>query len=89
MITVVHLDGLSGINYHRLIVPLLRLKETHGVQLMFIEQLTQLKDIDLDKVDNLLVSRKLSVTNHKEFRKMLDDHGVRLILDNLDRDWET
>ena len=84
MITVVHLDGLSGINYHRLIVPLLRLKETHGVQLMFIEQLTQLKEIDLDKVDNLLVSRKLSVTNHKEFRKMLDDHGVRLILDNDD-----
>ena len=84
MITVVHLDGLSGINYHRLIVPLLRLKETHGVQLMFIEQLTQLKDIDLDKVDNLLVSRKLSVTNHKEFRKMLDEHGVRLILDNDD-----
>jgi len=84
MITVVHLDGLSGINYHRLIVPLLRLKETHGVQLMFIEQLTQLKDIDLDKVDNLLVSRKLSVTDHKQFRKMLDEHGVRLILDNDD-----
>jgi len=84
MITVVHLDGLSGINYHRLIVPLVRLKETHGVQLMFIEQLTQLKDIDLDKVDNLLVSRKLSVTDHKEFKKMLDEHGVRLILDNDD-----
>lgn len=84
MITVVHLDGLSGINYHRLIVPLIRLKETHGVELMFIEQLTQLKDIDLDKVDNLLVSRKLSVTNHKEFRKMLTEHGVRLILDNDD-----
>jgi glycosyltransferase involved in cell wall biosynthesis len=84
MITVVHLDGLSGINYHRLIVPLVRLKETHGVQLMFIEQLTQLKDIDLDKVDNLLVSRKLSVTDHKQFREMLDEHGVRLILDNDD-----
>lgn len=84
MITIVHLDGLSGINYHRLIVPLIRLKETHGVQLMFIEQLTQLKDIDLDKVDNLLVSRKLSVTDHKEFRRMLDQHGVRLILDNDD-----
>lgn len=84
MITVVHLDGLSGINYHRLIVPLLRLRERGLIGLHFIESLTELKDRDLDKVDNLLISRKLSVTNHKEFRKMLDDHGVRLILDNDD-----
>jgi hypothetical protein len=84
MITVVHLDGLSGINYHRLIVPLLRLKETHGVNLHFIQSLNELKDMNLDKIDNLLVSRKLSVTNHKEFKKMLVNKGIRLILDNDD-----
>jgi glycosyltransferase involved in cell wall biosynthesis len=84
MITVVHLDGLSGINYHRLIVPLLRLREQGLDGLCFIQSLTELKDMDLDKVDNLLISRKLSVTNHKEFKKMLVEHNVRLILDNDD-----
>ena len=83
MITVVHLDGLSGVNYHRLIVPLRRL-QSQGVNLHWIESLTDLKDMNLDLVDNLIVSRKASVTNHKEFSRMLKKHGVRLILDNDD-----
>jgi glycosyltransferase involved in cell wall biosynthesis len=84
MITVVHLDGLGGINYHRLIVPLLRLQKQGLDGLHFIKSLTKLKEMNLDKVDNLLVSRKLSVTNHKEFKKMLNENGIKLILDNDD-----
>ena len=84
MITVVHLDGLGGVNYHRLIVPLLRLKETHDINLHFIDSLSELKDMDLDKISTIVVSRKLSVTNHDGFRKMLDNHGIKLILDNDD-----
>ena len=40
--------------------------------------------MNLDLVDNLIVSRKVSVNNHKEFSRMLKSHGVRLILDNDD-----
>ena len=83
MITVVHLDSLSGVNYHRLIVPLRRL-QAQGVNLHWIQSLAELKDMNLDLVDNLVVSRKVSVNNHKEFSRMLKKHGVRLILDNDD-----
>jgi glycosyltransferase involved in cell wall biosynthesis len=83
MITVVHIDGLTGINYHRLITPLMRL-QSFGVNLHWIQNLEELKDMNLDAVDNLIVSRKLSVNNHKEFSRMLKRHGVRLILDNDD-----
>jgi len=83
MITVVHLDALSGVNYHRLIVPLRRL-QSQGVNLHWIQSLQELKDMNLDLIDNLIVSRKVSVTNHKEFSRMLKKHGIRLILDNDD-----
>ena len=83
MITLVHIDGLSGINYHRLIVPLRRLAN-QGVNIHWIQSLNELKDINLDVVTSLIVSRKLSVTNHKKFSQMLKSHGVKLILDNDD-----
>ena len=83
MITVVHIDGLSGINYHRLIVPLRRL-QAQGVNLHWVQSLSDLKDMNLDLVDNLIVSRKASVNNHREFSRMLKKHGIRLILDNDD-----
>ena len=83
MITLVHIDGLSGINYHRLIVPLRRLIN-QGVNIHWIESLNELKDINLDVVTSLIISRKASVTNHKKFSQMLKSHGVKLILDNDD-----
>jgi glycosyltransferase involved in cell wall biosynthesis len=83
MITLVHIDGLSGINYHRLIVPLRRLAN-QGVNIHWIESLNELKDINLDVVTSLIISRKASVTNHKKFSQMLKSHGVKLILDNDD-----
>lgn len=83
MINVIHIGDLGGINYHRLIVPLRRL-QSQGVDFHWIQSLSELKDINLDLVDNLIVSRKASVNNHKEFSRMLKNHGVRLILDNDD-----
>ena len=83
MITLVHLDGLSGVNYHRLIVPLKRLAN-QGVNLHWVKELTELKDMNLDLIDNIIVSRKASVNSHKEFSRMLKNHGIRLILDNDD-----
>jgi hypothetical protein len=83
MITVVHIDGLNGINYHRLIVPLRRL-QAQGVNLHWIENLEQLKEINLDPVTNLIISRKASINNHQKFSQMLKSNGIKLILDNDD-----
>ena len=84
MITLIHIDSLNGVNYHRLIVPLRRLSSTSDVQFHWIKKLTELKDMDLSLVDNLIISRKASITNHRNFRRMLDKYNVRLILDNDD-----
>ena len=83
MINVIHLGDLGGVSYHRLIVPFRRL-QSQGLNLHWIESLNELKDMNLDLVDNLIISRKASVNNHKEFSRMLKNHGVRLILDNDD-----
>lgn len=82
--TVIHLDTHWGGNYHRLIMPMLRLERTHGIQLFWIQSLEELKGIDLDLVDNIIVSRKLAVSNYQAFRDMLDKHGIKLIFDNDD-----
>jgi len=83
MITLVHIDGLNGINYHRLIVPLRRL-QAQGVNLHWIQNLEELKTINLDAVTSLIISRKASVTNHQKFSQMLKANGIKLILDNDD-----
>ncbi len=85
--TLIYLDGLNGINYHRLMTPFLRLKEEHGINIHFFENFNELKDWDLSIVDNLIVSRRCSVSNHKEFKKFLKKHDIKLILDNDDF-WE-
>ena len=84
MITLIYLDGLSGINYHRLMTPFLRLKEEEGVEIHFFENFNDLKEYDLTKVKNLVGSRRFSVSDHKGFKKYLADNDVKLILDNDD-----
>ena len=85
--TLIYLDGLNGINYHRLMTPFLRMKEEHGINIHFFENFNELKDWDLSIVDNLIVSRRCSVSSHKEFKKFLNKHDIKLILDNDDF-WE-
>jgi len=87
MITLIYLDGLNGINYHRLMTPFLRLKEEEGLDVHFFQNFNDLKDYDLTKVKNLVGSRRFSVSNHKEFKKFLKKNDVKLILDNDDY-WE-
>jgi glycosyltransferase involved in cell wall biosynthesis len=86
MVTVVYIDDLHGITYHRLMVPLLRLTE-NGFNFHWIDKLSDLKKMDLDKVDNLIVSRMARIQGHDEFKRMLKKHGIKLILDNDDY-WE-
>lgn len=84
MITLIYLDGLSGINYHRLMTPFLRLKEEEGVNIHFFQNFNDLKDMDLSKVGQLIGSRRFSVSDHKGFKKYLADNDVKVILDNDD-----
>ena len=77
--TLIYLDGLNGINYHRLMTPFLRMKEEHGINIHFFENFNELKDWDLSIVDNLIVSRRCSVSNHKEFKKFLNEAFQRKV----------
>lgn len=84
MITLIYLDSLSGINYHRIMTPFLRLKHDQGLNIHFIQNFNDLKEFDLTKVKNLVTTRRVSVSNHQAFKKFLKDNDVKLILDNDD-----
>jgi glycosyltransferase involved in cell wall biosynthesis len=85
MMLLIYVDGLHGINYHRLITPLRRLED--DIQMFWIDSLNKLSDIELDKVDYLIVSRKISVADYGVFRKILNKYNIKLVLDNDDF-WE-
>ena len=85
--TIIYLDGLNGINYHRLMTPFLRMREDNGINIHFFENFNDMKEWDLSLVDNLVVSRRCSVSNHKEFKAFLKKNNIKLILDNDDY-WE-
>lgn len=85
MMLLIYVDGLHGINYHRLITPLRRLE--NDVQMFWIDSLTKLSELELDKVDYLIVSRKISVADYGVFRKILNKYNIKLVLDNDDF-WE-
>ena len=85
MMLLIYVDGLHGINYHRLITPLRRLED--DIQMFWIDSLNKLSDIELDKVDYLIVSRKISVADYDIFRKILNKYNIKLVLDNDDF-WE-
>jgi glycosyltransferase involved in cell wall biosynthesis len=85
MMLLIYVDGLHGINYHRLITPLRRLED--DIQMFWIDSLTKLSELDLNKVDYLIVSRKISVGDYGIFRKILDKYNIKLVLDNDDY-WE-
>jgi len=85
MMLLIYVDGLHGINYHRLITPLRRLED--DIQMFWIDSLTKLSELELDKVDYLIVSRKISVGDYGIFRKILNKYNIKLVLDNDDF-WE-
>ena len=85
MMLLIYVDGLHGINYHRLITPLRRLED--DIQMFWIDSLNKLSELDLNKVDYLIVSRKISVADYGIFRKILDKYNIKLVLDNDDY-WE-
>lgn len=85
--TLIYLDGINGINYHRLMTPFLRMRAEDKLNIHLFENFNDMKDWDLSVVKNLVVSRRCSVSNHKEFKKYLVKNNIRLILDNDDY-WE-
>lgn len=85
MMLLIYVDGLHGINYHRLITPLRRLED--DIQMFWIDSLTKLSELELEKVDYLIVSRKISVGDYGIFKKILNKYNIKLVLDNDDF-WE-
>jgi glycosyltransferase involved in cell wall biosynthesis len=84
---LIHVDELNGINYHRLIAPFQRMMETTDKRFYWFTKLEEIKTFDLSIVDNIIISRKLAITNYEAFRQMMDDYNVKVILDNDDY-WE-
>jgi glycosyltransferase involved in cell wall biosynthesis len=87
MITLIFLDGLNGINYHRLMTPFLRLKAEEGINIHFFSSFDELKEFDMTKVGSVVVSRRCTVSNYRSFKRWLKGYKVKLILDNDDY-WE-
>ena len=87
MITLIFLDGLNGINYHRLMTPFLRLKAEEDVNIHFFASFDELKEFDMTKVGAVVVSRRCTVSNYNAFKRWLKRYKVKLILDNDDY-WE-
>jgi glycosyltransferase involved in cell wall biosynthesis len=87
MITLIFLDGLNGINYHRLMTPFLRLKAEEGINIHFFASFDELKEFDMTQVSSVVVSRRCTVSNYNAFKRWLKRYKVKLILDNDDF-WE-
>jgi len=87
--TIILVERLHGINFHRLIVPFLRLKEQGLVNLHVIDDSFDMLNFDLTHVKNFVVSRTLfaKAKGAELFSKRLKDAGVKLIVD-LDDHWE-
>jgi len=83
-IVLIFLDGLNGINYHRLMTPFVRLRAEEGVNIHFFQSYNELKKFDLNQVKAVVTSRRCTVTDHKAFKAYLSKFNVKLILDNDD-----
>ena len=83
-IVLIFLDGLNGINYHRLMTPFVRLRAEEGVSIHFFQSYNELKTFDLTKVKAVVTSRRCTVTDHKAFKQFLVKNDIKLILDNDD-----
>jgi glycosyltransferase involved in cell wall biosynthesis len=87
--TIIFVERLHGVNYHRLIVPFLRMRDQGLINLHVIDDSFDMMDFDLTHVKNFVVSRTLfaRAKGAEVFSKKLKDAGVKLIVD-LDDYWE-
>ena len=85
-IVLVFLDGMHGINYHRLQIPFLRLM-SQGMRVHFFDDFNDIKEFDMSVVSHIVVSRRCTVTNYDAFKSWLVANDVKLVLDNDDY-WE-
>lgn len=87
--TIIFVEALHGINYHRLIVPFLRMQEQGQVNLHVVSDAFELLDYDLTHVDNFVVSRTLyaKMEGAEIFVQRLKENDVKFIVD-LDDYWK-
>jgi glycosyltransferase involved in cell wall biosynthesis len=87
--TIIFVEALHGINYHRLIVPFLRMQEKGLVNLHVVSDAFELLDFDLTHVDTFVVSRTLysKMEGAELFVQRLKENNVKFIVD-LDDYWK-
>lgn len=87
--TIIFVEALHGINYHRMIVPFLRMQEKGLVNLHVVSDAFELLHFDLTHVDTFVVSRTLyaKVEGAELFAKKLKENNVKFIVD-LDDYWK-
>ena len=86
MFTIVLLDDLNGVNYHRVMVPVENLMKQGFDNVHLVSDANELSQMDLTLVDNVVIPRCLPAKNHYMFRKIMKSYGIKIIVD-IDDYW--
>jgi glycosyltransferase involved in cell wall biosynthesis len=86
MYTIILLDDLNGVNYHRVMVPAKNLMKSGYDRIHLVSDLKEMVDMDLSLVSNVVIPRVLGAKNHKVFRKIMKRSNVKIIVD-IDDYW--
>ena len=85
---IILVDQWQGINYHRLIIPMAEISQRKMADVFIIQDVLELLNIDLTKVDRFIFSRHcdLNKEGHERISELLQEHDVKVIID-LDDYW--
>ena len=86
MFTIILLDDLNGVNYHRVMVPVENLMRQGFDNVHLVSDATEMSQMDLTLVDNVVIPRCLPAKNHHMFRKIMKSYGIKIIVD-IDDYW--
>jgi len=85
-LVLVFMDGLQGVNFHRIQTPFLRLLE-QDYPIHFFGDFNELKKFNTNFISHIVVSRRCTVNNYQSFKEWLKNNDIKLVLD-LDDYWE-
>jgi glycosyltransferase involved in cell wall biosynthesis len=86
MYTVVLLDDLNGVNYHRIMMPFERMIQYGYDKVYFVKDISELIDMNLELVSNVVIPRQLEIVQYHIFKKIMNDAKIRIIVD-IDDYW--
>ena len=87
MYTIILLDDINGVNYHRVMVPAQNLMKYGYDKIHLVKDLKEMVDMDLSLVSNVVIPRVLNAKNPKHFRSIMKRaNNIRIIVD-VDDHW--